>query len=110
MVKQTTVVLVDDIDGGAADETVTFALDGVAYELDLTSENAETMRQVLQSYASVARRSNPPQMRNSRHKRAIGSDDTEAIRAWARENGRSVSDRGRIAATVREAYERSRSR
>ena len=45
--KRTVVVLEDDLDGGPADETVTFALDGVSYEIDLSSSNAGRLRESL---------------------------------------------------------------
>lgn len=51
-----TVILVDDVDASTADETVTFALDGVTYEIDLSSRNAQQLRAALQPWMDSARR------------------------------------------------------
>ncbi|MFV0316061.1 MAG: Lsr2 family protein [Microthrixaceae bacterium] len=98
--------LVDDIDGtvlaDAEGETVLFSLDGVAYEIDLTNAHAAELRAVLDPYTSAARvvtRSNA-----GRKRRRIGQQDYAAVREWARANGHSVSDRGRVPASVLAAY------
>lgn len=101
MARKTFVELVDDMDGGKADETVSFGLDGVAYEIDLTAENASELREAIGVWAGKARRV------GGRKQRGAGStpgEDTAKIRAWAKENGYDVSERGRIAADVKEAY------
>jgi len=109
------VVLVDDLDGGTADETVTFSLDGVAYEIDLTTENAAAMREALASYVGSARRVGGRRARarsgaagesGGRSRSRRGGESAE-IREWARSNGHQVSERGRISAEVREAYEKA---
>lgn len=107
------VMLVDDIDGGEADETVSFSLDGVAYEIDLSTDNAEAMREAFAQYVGVARRVGGRAAARTtgggRPRKAAapsaGGRDTAAIRAWAKENGYEVSERGRISATVLEAYD-----
>jgi len=48
------VELVDDLDGGRADETVNFALDGVAYVIDLSAEHATRLREVLAEFVGHA--------------------------------------------------------
>lgn len=105
MAQKVQVILVDDIDGGAADETVQFGLDGVSYEIDLSTENARRMRDTLASYISEARRVGT---RSGGRKRAgrssRGDSDAHAMREWARANGYDVSERGRVSATVVEAY------
>lgn len=101
MAKQTTVTLIDDMDGSKADETVRFALDGVEYEIDLNTKNAKALRAGLERYTSTGRRLS--KTRGSR--RPAGNSDAEAIRTWARASGVTVSDRGRISAEVRQAYE-----
>lgn len=100
MARKTLVELIDDMDGGKADETVSFALDGVAYEIDLTTENAGELREAIGVWAGKARRV------GGRRKPGASTpgEDTAAIRAWARENGHDVSERGRISADVRDAY------
>ena len=100
------IILEDDYDGGAADETVTFALDGAEYEIDLSSENAGKLRDELAGWIGHARKT------GGRRKRAGKSNDsssTSEIRAWALANGHAVSSRGRVSADVREAYEKANS-
>ncbi len=110
MARQTIVQLIDDLDQGKADETVSFALDGVAYEIDLSAKNAAKMRDVLANYVGNARRSTrSAAVRSSgsgrRGRGARGDrEQTQAIREWARRNGLKVGDKGRIPATVLEAY------
>lgn len=110
MAQKVQVLLVDDIDGGTADETVTFALDGVSYEIDLTSAHASELRDALGTWVGHARkvggrsggRSGGSSSGAARPRR---SSDAGAVRAWAKENGHEVSERGRISAEIREAYE-----
>lgn len=102
MARKTKTVLVDDLDGSDATSTVTFALDGVRYEIDLNDENASEMRSDLVKWTSSARRV------GGRAKRGTGAgNEARQIRDWAGRNGYAVSDRGRIPATVREAYLKS---
>lgn len=100
MARKTFVELVDDMDGGKADETVSFGLDGVAYEIDLSAENASELREALGVWAGKARRVGGRRQRGT----ASTGEDTAAIRTWARENGHDVPERGRISATIRDAY------
>ena len=103
------VLLVDDITGGEADETVTFALDGATYEIDLTTENADKLRGLLSEYVDAGRKTGGRSRGRGRTVRAAASSsqDTAKIRAWAKENGYEVNDRGRVPATIREAYEKA---
>jgi hypothetical protein len=103
------VLLVDDLDGGEADETVTFALDGKTYEIDLTTANADKLRGLLEPYVKSGRRTGGRAAGGRGKARAAsgGSQDTAQIRAWAKENGYEVNDRGRVPATIREAYEKA---
>jgi hypothetical protein len=107
--------LVDDLDGTVLEvgegDTVLFSLDGVAYEIDLTDENAAALRDALAPYIEAAR---PVSSRagssgsgngGGRPRRRPGQQDYTAIRAWAKEHGHAVSERGRIPASVLEAYE-----
>lgn len=107
MVQKVSVVLVDDLDGGEASETVTFGLDGVTYEIDLSDGNAEKLRSALASWVGAARRAGgrrPAGAVRSGRARTRNSD-AAAIRVWAQENGYTVSERGRIPAEIRSAYE-----
>ncbi|GMA32439.1 histone-like nucleoid-structuring protein Lsr2 [Litorihabitans aurantiacus] len=107
MVQRVSVVLEDDIDGGTADETVTFGLDGVSYEIDLSDANASKLRDALAPWVGQARRAGGRKATGARSSkpRASRGSDASAIRAWAADNGHTVSERGRIPAEVREAYE-----
>ncbi|AKH83830.1 hypothetical protein AA958_18260 [Streptomyces sp. CNQ-509] len=106
MAQKVQVLLVDDLDGGEADETVTFALDGKSYEIDLTTANAEKLRSALEQYVKSGRRTGGRATKRSRGG-ASGSQDTAKIRAWAKEQGYEVSERGRVPANIREAYEKA---
>lgn len=101
------VLLVDDLDGGEADETVTFALDGKTYEIDLNTANADKLRGLLEPYVKGGRRTGGRASggRGKARSSSAGGQDTAQIRAWAKENGYEVNDRGRVPATIRKAYE-----
>lgn len=109
MAQRVNVVLVDDIDGNDALETVGFALDGVDYEIDLSEEHAGELRTALSLYVGHARRTGG-RRKNGRRSAApaagaeSGGTSAADIRAWARENGWDVPERGRVSAEVREAY------
>ena len=109
MAQRVNVVLEDDIDKTDAAETVTFGLDGVQYEIDLSERNADKLRDALSLYIAHGRRNGGGRRRGSGAGRqtstakAAGPSAAD-IRAWARENGFAVPDRGRVSAEVREAY------
>ena len=107
MAQRTVVMLTDDIDGGEASETVTFAIDGVSYEIDLNVKNASALRGAIAPYIGAARRSGRGARVGGAGRRGRGGRTTDigAIREWARANGHQVSDRGRISATVQDAYD-----
>lgn len=99
MAQRTVVELIDDIDGGTADESVTFGLDGVEYTIDLSDSNADRLRKALEEYIDHARRVGGRKQRGSSKVVAAGGGDkaqNQAIREWARNHGHQVSDRGRI--------------
>jgi hypothetical protein len=105
-------ILVDDLDGGPAEETVLFSVDGVAYEIDLSAANAAKLRDAFAPYVGTARRvggggSGAGRGRPARGARSRPDDRIAQIRAWARENGHHVNERGRIPATVVAAYEKA---
>jgi Lsr2 len=114
MARKVQVILSDDLDESLpADETVSFALDGTNYEIDLAEKNAEELRDSFSRYISAARKvgrggGRPASSGSSTRPRGGGRMDREqagAIRDWARKNGHNVSDRGRIPASVVDAYE-----
>jgi hypothetical protein len=105
------VILEDDLDGGDADETVVFALDGSSYEIDLNKANAAKLRDALSTYVQAARKQSRVAGRAGRGRagagRPAGSGNTAKVREWARANGYEVSDRGRVPANITEAYEKA---
>jgi nucleoid-associated protein Lsr2 len=107
MASVTEVRLVDDIDGGEADETVAFDLEGKNYQIDLSTTHAAQLREALAPYVAAARRagSSPGARRTSATRPSANRHETAGIREWAAANGFEVSTRGRIAAKVREAYD-----
>ncbi|MGH8774249.1 MAG: histone-like nucleoid-structuring protein Lsr2 [Jiangellaceae bacterium] len=103
MAQKVQVILVDDIDGGTAEETVSFSLDGISYELDLSRKNAAKLRDTLAPYVGSGRRVS----RRGRGRGRAGGrgTDTQAIRLWARDQGLKVSDRGRVPADILAKYD-----
>lgn len=110
MAKKVTVTLVDDFDGeGAADETVEFSLDGASYEIDLSSKNAQKLRDELKQWIDAGRRvggrrRGRPGIPNRNGRASIDREQSAAIRDWARRNGHKVSTRGRIPADIIDAF------
>jgi hypothetical protein len=109
MAQKTIVQLIDDLDQSPADETVSFALDGTAYEIDLSSGNAAKLRDALAVYVANGRRVSRSAARgpvqNRRVRPARGDrEQTQAIREWARRNGHKIGEKGRIPAHILEAF------
>ena len=103
MGQRVTVELEDDLDGGPADETLRFGLGGSKYEIDLSKKNASRFRRQLAPFTEHARKTGRGQRR--RPGRTASSRERSAdIRAWAKDQGITVSDRGRISASVAEQY------
>jgi Lsr2 len=109
MAQKVQVILVDDVDGGEAEESVSFALDGVSYEIDLSAANAESLRDALAHWVGHARKisGRASRGRPAGRSKVVSSSkaDTAEKRAWGRENGFAVSDRGRVSAEVIAAFE-----
>lgn len=108
MAQRVQVILVDDLNGGEANETVEFALDGVHYEIDLSDENAAKLREDFATWIGQARRSGG---RRQTRRRGAGtapaagrSDELTKIREWGRDNGYKVSARGRVSQELQDAY------
>jgi len=103
MAQRVSVVLEDDLTGGPAEQTIRFVFDGTDYEIDLNAKNAAAFGKQLTLYVEHARRTGRAQSR--RPGRAAGSRQRSGdIRAWAKEHGMAVSERGRIPASVVEQY------
>ena len=105
MAQSVQIILEDDLEGGPADETFQFGLDGRQYEIDLSTANAEKLREALRPYAAAGRRAQGKPARTAGPRSSSGGNpETAKIRAWAKENGYEVSDRGRIHQSVKDAY------
>ncbi|MFC5137624.1 Lsr2 family protein [Actinomycetospora rhizophila] len=119
MAQKVVVSLVDDLDQSEADETVEFGLDGATYEIDLSDANASALRDALADFVAHARRSGgrrkssstaspaPAARRGSGGRAAVDREQNQAIREWARKQGMTVSERGRIPSEVSEAYHKA---
>ncbi|GAA3544021.1 nucleoid-associated protein Lsr2 [Aeromicrobium flavum] len=116
MAQRVVTILTSDISGKEIEdgqgETVNFALDGTSYEIDLTKKEAEELRGALKNYIALGRRSSPSS-RPSAGRRGNGSgsgsgrtpEELAHVRAWAKENGHEVSERGRIKREVLDAFD-----
>jgi hypothetical protein len=105
MAQKIHVTLVDDIDQTPADENITFGLDGINYEIDLSAGNAAALREALAKYISAGRRAGGRAVRGRGPAVAKSKSDVGDIRAWAKANGYEVHERGRIQAEIRNAYQ-----
>lgn len=98
MARKVEVTLVDDLDGGEAEETVAFGLDGTRYEIDLSSSNAEKLRDTLTKFIDAARRDKGGrQPVRVVARKAVAGPNTSDVREWAKAQGYEVSERGRVA-------------
>ena len=112
MAQKVQVQLVDDLDGtSTAEETVSFGLDGVEYEIDLSSEHASELRDGLESFVAAARRTGGRVKRGGGRTTTRGGvsggsrEQNQAIREWARRNGHELAERGRIPAHIVSEFE-----
>lgn len=104
MAQKVNIVLVDDLDGSEAAETVSFGIDGTSYEIDLNEGNAAALRDALAGYVGHARKVTGGGRRTRRS--SVGSSsNTKDVREWAKAQGMEVSERGRISADVQQAYD-----
>ncbi len=114
MAQKVQVLLVCDLHDGEVEgtETIAFGLDGASYEIDVCDAHAAELRDAYAPYVGAGRRAGrggalPTQRRNARgagRAGAGGGNNVAEVRDWARKNGHQVSERGRIAATVLQAY------
>ena len=105
MAQRVRIELTDDLVGTPADETLTFAIDGVTYDVDLTSDNAEKLRASLAPYIAAGRRVAGRQSTRKAKGAAASGPSANEIRQWARERGMEVSERGRVSDQVKAAYQ-----
>ncbi len=110
MAQKVSVLLVDDIDGSEAEETISFSLDGAWYEIDLNGAHAQELREQVERYVKAARKVTGSSGRPARVRRASADDKNKEVRDWARDQGLEVNDRGRIPAHIVAKYEAENSK
>jgi hypothetical protein len=110
--KQTVVTLLDDLDGSEAEEQIAFGVDGKTYEIDLSAVNSKKLREALAPYIASARRAGGRRRATGTSTAAarptVDREQNQAIREWAQKQGMTISERGRIPATVLDAYHAAR--
>lgn len=105
MAQKIQTLFIDDIDGGDAEGTVRFGLDGAEYEIDLNGEHSEELRATLGKYIEHARKVGSTRRSAGRGAgRRPSAQDTAAVRAWAREKGYDIKGRGRVPAGLVAEY------
>ena len=115
MARQTIELLIDDLDGSRLDEgqgdTVTFAFQGAEYTIDLSQKHVDEFHDAMAKYIAAAQKVSgrrPSSSSASSRPNSAGAKPDKnqlgAVRAWARENGHKVSDRGRVSQEVLDAY------
>jgi hypothetical protein len=104
MAKRVTTVLLDDLDGTPADETLSFALDGVSYQIDLNSIHAAELRAAVHPYIKAGIKTGG---RASRSTKGTVHTDRAAVRIWGNQNGWTLGKRGRLPVEVLDAYQRA---
>lgn len=103
---------IDDIDGSPAERTFTFAVDGTNYEIDLSAENIAEFKSAIGGFIESARKVKGTS--NGRRARSTGGGggaqsrgQTRAVREWARQHGHNISERGRIPASIQQAFDQA---
>ena len=106
MAQKIQTLFIDDIDGGEAEGTVRFGLDGTEYEIDLSAKHDEELRAALGIYVAHARKVSGSARKGTpgRAARKPSAVDNVAARAWARENGYDIKERGRVPAELVAKY------
>ncbi|GAA0579612.1 Lsr2 family protein [Streptomyces crystallinus] len=109
MAQRIVTIYTDDLTGEESSEAAThqIAIDGVAYEIDLSPESYDKLMDAVSPFLTAGRRVRGTRAKAAPARQAGGSNDTAAIRAWAKENGYDINDRGRVAAEIREAYNKA---
>lgn len=106
MAQKVQTIFIDDIDGGEAEGTVRFGLDGTDYEIDLSTAHSDQLHVILRTYIEHARKVGAASRRAPRGGRR-NAIDTAAVRAWARAQGIEIKDRGRVPGNVVEQYKQA---
>ncbi|WP_432190518.1 histone-like nucleoid-structuring protein Lsr2 [Streptomyces sp. Tue6028] len=110
MAQKIVTVYTDDLTGAESEEvqTHTFSLDGVNYEIDLESDNYDKLFEALAPFINKGRKLGRSVGAGRPRKASTNGPSAEELRAWARENGHQVNDRGRVPVSIREAYQKAR--
>ena len=105
---------IDDIDGSPAERTFTFAVDGTHYEIDLSADNIAEFNSAIGGFIESARKVKVSKNSDGRRVRSAGADgsrqsreQTQAVREWARQHGHNISNRGRIPASIQQAFDQA---
>ncbi|BDH15778.1 MULTISPECIES: histone-like nucleoid-structuring protein Lsr2 [Streptomyces] len=108
MAQKVITIYTDDLTGEESTEaaTHTLSLDGVTYEIDLSPDSYDQLLEAVGPFLKAGRKTGKG--RKPRKAAAAGNEDTAAIRAWAKSSGYNVSDRGRVPAEIREAYQKAK--
>jgi hypothetical protein len=104
MAQKIQTLFIDDIDGGPAEGTVRFGLDGTDYEIDLSTAHNEKLHEMLAAYLTHARKAGGAARRGPRGRRSDSALDTRKVREWAKAEGIDIKERGRVPAEVIEKY------
>jgi hypothetical protein len=103
---------IDDIDGSEAERTFTFAVDGTHYEIDLSNDNIKEFHEAIAGFVDSARKVTTSGLGRRARKTSISTsgrsrEQTLAVREWARQQGHSINDRGRIPASILQAFDQA---
>jgi hypothetical protein len=109
MVQRIVTVYTDDLTGMESEEvrTHTFSLDGVNYEIDLVSDNYDKLFEALAPFIDKGRKQGRARGMSRLRKTPTDGPSAEELRTWARQNNYQVNDRGRVPASIREAYDKT---
>lgn len=104
MAQKIQTLFIDDLDGGEAEGTVRFALDGTEYEIDLSAAHSDELHNALAQYIGHARKISAAPKRAPRGRRGADVVDTAKVREWAKNQGIDIKERGRVPGNVVEQY------
>lgn len=112
MASRTVVTMICDIPHAEvtkATEALSFGFDGRAYDIDLCTEHGQALRSQIASLAEHARRVASPRPgrgdKRTYTSRSAARQRNALIREWARGQGHTISDRGRISVSLVQDYE-----
>ncbi|MFF2374892.1 Lsr2 family protein [Streptomyces xiamenensis] len=106
MAQKIVTIYTDDLTGEESKETQPhkFSMDGIEYEIDLTPASYDRFLEAMGPFIAAGRKQTSSR---KSQKQTRSPEDTAAIRSWAKANGHPISDRGRVPASVREAYHKA---